>query len=299
LIHTFTGPIHATFFPIKLAFAVTKFNFTIWDGLVFGALLAFVWGRSAPPVLLAAVAFLLYLLVRSQLSRSSAGASIRSDDNEFVLENDELSQATVELDADIDNRPRKNHFRIDSMFDTCRRHAEFEYKIEETAVFVRLLHESLEDIDIVKTWEVRDGVLLEADFRERQKGKKWVLEGDIDEEIAARKKPLEWHEILPSYWNGMKYFILSKNLPKDDSRRFFRQEIERLKLGSNRFIEQAAKIGFIHDETSDWRLRLPGGADPPEDERQALFDSIRKFDLSYDEFTMAPGLVAALEKYLA
>lgn len=86
---------------------------------------------------------------------------------------------------------------------------------------------------------------------------------------------------------------------QNNARRYLRQEVERLKLGSNRFIEQAAKIGFIHDKTSEWRLRLPDGVDPSEESRQALFDSISNFGISYDEFVMAPGLIATLERYVA
>jgi hypothetical protein len=203
------------------------------------------------------------------------------------------------LDSDITFQARKNHFRLDSRFDTVSRDAEYEYKIDGTAVSVRLLHESLEDIGLAKTWEVRDGVVQEADLRKRWKTEKGVLERNVDEEISARKKSVEWCVLLPSYLNGLKYFILFKNLPRDDARRFFRQEIERLKLGSSRFIEEAAKVGFVHDETADWRLRLPDGIDPSKESRQALFDSISSFGISYDEFTMAPGLIAALEKYCA
>ena len=64
-------------------------------------------------------------------------------------------------------------------------------------------------------------------------------------------------------------------------------------------MEEAAKIGFTDDETSRWRLRLPDGVDPSQEERQKLSDSITSFGISYDEFTMAPGLIAALEKYVA
>lgn len=74
--------------------------------------------------------------------------------------------------------------------------------------------------------------------------------------------------------------------------------MERLKLGSNRFIDEAAKIGFILDETSRWRLRLPDGVNPSQEERGKLSDSISSFGISYDEFTMTPGLIAALEKYV-
>jgi hypothetical protein len=39
--------------------------------------------------------------------------------------------------------------------------------------------------------------------------------------------------------------------------------------------------------------------DPSKEGRQALFDSISSFGISYGEFTMAPGLIAAMEKYIA
>ncbi len=269
------------------------------DGLVFGALVALAWGSSAQTVLLAAIAFLLYLLVRPNPSKPTDHPPVAaSGGNEFVVERDELSLSEIELDVDINYRPRKNHFRFDSRFDTASSDAEFEYKLEGTKVFVRLLHESSEDIGVKKHWDIRDGVVQEADIRERSKTEIGFIKHSADGKIAALKKAVEWQEIPSSYGNGLKYFILYKNLPTDDARRFCRQEIERLKRGGDRFIEEATKIGFILDETSKWRLRLPDGVDPPEDERRKLFESISSFGISYDEFTMAPGLIAALDKYL-
>lgn len=276
-----------------------KFKFTIWDTLVFCVLASLAWGKSAQTILLAVVAFLLYLLVRWNVSKSSASAVALSDDNEFVIHSDDISSARIELERDINYAPTRNHYRFKSRYDTGRRTAEFEYKIKGTSVFVRLLHDRFSDIGVGETWEVRDGVFLETDYRERSKNLNAALTRNIEEDIADRKKHVEWHELLPSYGNGLKYFILYKNLSRDDARRYLRQEIERLKLGSNRFMEEAAKIGFIHDETSRWRLRLPDGVDPSQEERQKLSDSISSFDISYDEFTMAPGLIAAMEKYVA
>ncbi|MGA7225256.1 MAG: hypothetical protein WBX16_20530, partial [Candidatus Acidiferrales bacterium] len=120
-----------------------KFKFTIWDALVLGVLAALAWGKSAQTILLAVIAYLLYLLVRSRLSRPGATPIISPDDNEFLVDDEGLSHATVDLDTDIDYRSRKNHFRLDSRFDTVSRDAEYEYKIDGTKVSVRLLHESL------------------------------------------------------------------------------------------------------------------------------------------------------------
>jgi hypothetical protein len=274
-----------------------RFKITIWDGLVFGAVIALAWGRSAQTILLAAIASLLYLLVRSK-STSPPLAAVTGN-NEFVVEHDESSTSEVDLDVDIDYRPRKNHFRFHSRFDTVFSDAEFEYKLDETRVFIRLLNESGQDIGVKKHWDARDGVVQESDIRERAKGQMSLIKSFADDKIAALKKAVEWHEILPYHSNGLKYFILSKNLPKDDARRFFRQEIERLKLGSNRYIEEAIKIGFVLDETSRWRLRLPDGVDPPEDVLRKLHESISSFGISHDEFTMAPALITTLEKYVS
>ena len=146
------------------------FKITIWDGLVFGALVALAWGSSAQTVLLAAIAFLLYLLVRPNPSKPTDHPPVAaSGGNEFVVERDELSLSEIELDVDINYRPRKNHFRFDSRFDTASSDAEFEYKLEGTKVFVRLLHESSEDIGVKKHWDIRDGVVQEVTFASARK----------------------------------------------------------------------------------------------------------------------------------
>lgn len=190
-----------------MATEMKNFELTSWDALVFGALAALVWRKSAKTILLAVIAYLLYLLVRSQLSRRGAVPIISPDDNEFLVDDDGLSHATVDLDTDINYQSRKNHFRLDSRFDTVSRDAEYEYKIDGTKVSVRLLHESLEDIGLPKVWEVRDGVLLEAELRERLKTNMTFSGQEArEEEIADRKRALEWHEMLPTYFNGLKVF---------------------------------------------------------------------------------------------
>jgi hypothetical protein len=113
-----------------------KFKTAVWDYAVLGALVAFVWGKSAQTILLAVVAFLLYLLARSNVSKSTADPKIVLDDNEFHVHDDELSLEQIDLDSDITFQARKNHFRLDSRFDTVSRDAEYEYKIDGTAVSV-------------------------------------------------------------------------------------------------------------------------------------------------------------------
>jgi hypothetical protein len=78
-----------------------KFKFTLWDALVFGVFVALTWGKSAQTILLAVVAFLLFLLVRSILSKSTADSTIVSDGNEFLVDEDELSLVRINLDSDI------------------------------------------------------------------------------------------------------------------------------------------------------------------------------------------------------
>ena len=73
-----------------MATTMKKFTFTIWDTLVLCVLASLAWGKSAQTILLAVIAYLLYLLVRSQLSRHADTPIISADDNEFLVDDDGL-----------------------------------------------------------------------------------------------------------------------------------------------------------------------------------------------------------------
>jgi hypothetical protein len=268
-----------------------------WLFLMCGIFVALARPRSAPVILLGFAALVTYVMFRTKLSAQKPALP---DSNEFRVDDgtDPLSDDSIELDSDMNYLPSLNHFYYRHRYETIHGNEEYEYRVEGLKVEVRLLHKNHQESGMEQFWDVRDGVLLETDFRERSSKNRFYSE-KIEERVSYLKKALVWTDILPTHWNGVKYFILDKKMPKPDSRRFFRQEIERLKSGSISFIREAQKIGFISDETQPFRLRLPEGVEPPEEERQKLSDSITAFGISYHEFHKAPKLVMDLEKYLA
>ncbi|MGA8220553.1 MAG: hypothetical protein WB780_02790 [Candidatus Acidiferrales bacterium] len=172
-------------------------------------------------------------------NKSEVGSD--DDDNEFEVESQSSKfsdfSASVTLDSDIECQPCLNHFRYHSrdysLSGIAEDECEYEYRIDGTKVFVRLLQQFCENPvpvkDKSKKWDVRDGVVLEDDMRARDAAEqaenrvgvvKEVFDAlnkinNIDEHIANLKKKTEWSELLPSHWNGLKHFILSKKLPSE------------------------------------------------------------------------------------
>jgi hypothetical protein len=86
-------------------------------------------------------------------------------------------------------------------------------------------------------------------------------------------------------WHGLKYFIISKKLPQPDARRYLRQELERLKTGSDLFFEEAKKYGLERNEDALDRLKVSAGEDKRSDEEiRKLYNSTETFGIAQLEF---------------
>jgi hypothetical protein len=155
----------------------------------------------------------------------------------------------ISLDTDIDNHKSKNHFYVyghsgDRQASTS---SEYEYRLEGADVFVRELHCFNEVMGDMKLWKIRDGVVLETELRER---------GFDDDDITHLKRDTEWVNLPSTSWDGFKYFVISENVASSDARRFFRQELERLRTGIAAFkklgvepdIEPLRKCGITWKE---------------------------------------------------
>jgi len=240
-----------------------------YDFFVFGVLSVVAVSGGAVVALLAVIAGLLYLLVRRYFSVFKGITISTPRGTEFVVSSSNkggfTDSAVIGLDVDFNDQPAPGHFRFDTQFDIYCASSEFEYKIDGTSVWIRLLSacnapspENPED-----EWKVRDGVVLESDIRTRFERKKFKL-GEIDEDIADLKSQTEWHELTSWGFNGFKYFILNRLLPAPDARRFLRQELERLKLGDARATHEYAAYGLEPDpdpeSVTGWRWI--GGKEP-------------------------------------
>jgi hypothetical protein len=253
-----------------------------YDWFVFGVL-AFVAIRGGFTVtLLAVIAALLYLIVRFFASKTGPLA-IASQPSEFVVHDSDkhgvVDRTEVEVDVDINYLPAPGHFRMASRFDLGSSKSEYEYKIEGTSVYVRLLNDRNEgeSSNFKEEWDVRDGVVLESDLRARFEARQFKFR-DIDEEIAALKKCTEWAELLSWTFNGLKYFLLKRCLPAPEARRYLRQEMERLKIGNDRAAQEYAVYGVEPDTNPEsidgWRWI---GGTKPEDAKdtQPFWDMVK------------------------
>ncbi len=195
--------------------------------------------------------------------------------------------------------PGIRNFRLDSRYDTCFGKSLYEYRIDGTEVFFRLIEDESEDIGRPKEQDVRDGVVQESAIRERSENKPYYVRKP-DETIASLKQQVEWQKLDSWRFQGFKYFLLSKKLPKRDARRFLRQELERLKIGTAAFFKEAEKYGLEKDDNSLDRLRFAEGKPRPTDEEiKKLFDSTESFGIKQLEFSWGKKLTAQLEQLLA
>lgn len=270
------------------------------------ALLGLGWSGSVVAVLLAAIAFLLYLLVRYQFSPAvsattdeieeiaeMAEGKVREDEEEFVVKS--LSGGEFVLDLDF----QPSHFREEFFFDTIYWKKLYEYRIDEHEVLCRLIESEFEDAGSPKEHDVRDGVVQESEIRARDKYTKFAWK-NAEDDIAELKTEVEWQKMEPNVLEGFKYFILSKKLPKPDARRYFRQELERLKIGTARFFKEAEKYGLEPDESSLERFRVADGKSRPSNEEMKRLDDLcPSFGITRLEFESGKKLTALLEKLLS
>ena len=248
--------------------------------------------------LIAFIAFFLYLLIRSKFTDGMPG--VFGSGNKFVVDDTSDEKLTVEVDVDFDRRPAVNHFRTNSRYLTHYSSADYEYRIDGTNVFCRLIEDRHEDAGVPEYQRVRDGVVLESAIRERNKDVKWDW-FDVNDEINPAKKEVEWHEITPLSWHGLKYFILAKKLPRHDARRYLRQELERLQTGAAAFFKEAEKYGLERDDNSRLIDRLKvaeGKTQPPDNDIQNLFASAQNFGITDLEFSWERKLTGVLQKLL-
>jgi hypothetical protein len=283
----------------------------ILDWTVIAAAIALVWNGTVLKVSLGLFLACVYLLARLKsklkLSTITQTASAHEnetppeveEDNTFLVDNEDPVRVTIELDVDLHWKPLTNHFRLGTRIDTCFRKSLYEYRIDGTEVFLRLIEDESEDLGRDKQQDVRDGVVQEAAIRERSENKPYYVRNP-DELIANLNQEVEWQKLDSWGFRGFKFFLLSRKLPERDARRFLRQELERLKKGAAGFFREAGKYGLEEDDNALDRLRVAEGKPrPTEGEMIRLFNSTESFGITQSEFSSGKKITAQIEQLLA
>jgi hypothetical protein len=272
----------------------------IWGGVIATA----IWGNSWRDWLTLAVVILLYLIVRTLWPKQTTLNPKRAaeEDNTFQItystEHDILEKEELDLDVDLTYRRTPNHFRIHRQFDITVADWEYEYRVTPTGMSARLLQFRSESAGEPKQWSVRDGVVQEADMRATWAKTKYTWD-DVEEKIANLKLETEWCVIPPLYWNGASYFIIAKKLPQPDSRRYFRQELERLRRGMDLGTNELAKLNYKQTEDGKKVPLVEPEVKASADQWTQFWETIPKFGITTSEFSNGKVLITLLNKLLA
>src|SRR6266853_331568 len=112
--------------------------------------------------LIAAVVVWFLFRKRSIHGTKTRGIVTQPQTTEFDIEHDELSHVSADIDSDINYGYAKNHFRMYSLFDVSENVTEYEYKIADTAVLIRLLNQRATYPGAPDKYEILDGVVQES-----------------------------------------------------------------------------------------------------------------------------------------
>jgi hypothetical protein len=269
----------------------------IWGGVIATA----IWGNSWRDWLTLAVVILLYLIVRTLWPKQTS-LKPKEEDNSFLItssnENDTLEQEELELDVDLSYCRSPNHFRIHRQFDIYVSDWEYECRVSSTGVSARLLQFRSRGPGEPEEWRVRDGVVQEADMRAAWAKTKYTWD-DVEGKIANLKLETEWSVIPPLYWNGASYFIMAKKVPQPDSRRYFRQELERLRRGIDLGTNELAKLNYKQTEDGKYVPLVEPEVKASDEQWTQFRETIPKFGITTSEFSNGKVLVTLLNKLLA
>ncbi len=118
----------------------------------------------------------------------------------------------------------------------------YKFKFDGEQVFHKLI-ESKYNYPGGCDWNIRDGVVLESEFRQRPSL------NNIENKIEEFKNQLQWVKLLNF---ELQIFIMSyfrELIPLEDLRRIIRTEMENLKLGVQKITEYAKSSGLEVIET--------------------------------------------------
>jgi hypothetical protein len=89
-------------------------------------------------------------------------------------------------------------------------------------------------------------------------------------------------------------------MPRPDARRYFRQELERLKIGLDLAAKKAAELGFeVDDKPADRSLRVRDEDPRSRDiELNEFWGSLKTFSITDPEFISESRLTAELKRLL-
>lgn len=180
-----------------------------------------------------------------------------------------------------------------------------EYKFEGTELWTRTIEAKHKYPDHTE-YDIRNGVVMEQDFRDRQKDSLFSSSKEVEERVQKLFSEINWEKNAnPAF----RYFILFRHDDLFDdmvAKRFLQSEHERLSSGFKKLETRVKKLGcaIVKSEFMSGYTILCESKDIPEESlaeiRAILHDKgLAQYGISYGEFNRYEQLVEDLELYLS
>lgn len=208
------------------------------------------------------------------------------------------------VDLELDKKSRT--FAINARDPDFGEHIDtYEYKFEETELWTRTIEAKHKYPDHTE-YDIKNGVVMEQDYRDRQKDTLPRSPEEVEEKIKELYSEIEW-EKNPN--PAFMYFIMFRHGDLFDditSKRFLQSEYERITYGFKRLEERINKLGcsICKQEFIPGNTICCDNDDTPEGSlveiREILHgDGMARYDITYVEFSSYEQLVEDLKLYLS
>jgi len=223
-------------------------------------------------------------------------------DTYFITYGDGSDDWNVELELNKSNQT----FVINARDPDFGEHIDtFEYKFEGTELWSRTIESKHKYPNNVE-YEIKNGVVLEQEYRERQKDGLFSSPEEVDKRVQKLYEEVEWGKHNNP---AIRYFILFRHadlLDDTTAKKFFQTEIERITYGFKRLEERVntleCSIGTQKYMTGN--TILCNNENTPEEKlveiRDILHgDGMARFNICYAEFNQYEKIVEDLKLYLS
>lgn len=223
-------------------------------------------------------------------------------DTYFITSGDGRHDWNVELELDKSSRT----FVINARDPDFGEHIDtYEYKFEGTELWSRTIEAKHKYPNNVE-YEIKNGVVLEQEYRARQKDGPFNSPEDVDKKVQQMFEEVEW---IKHNNPAIRYFILFRNaavLNDAAAKKFFQSEYERITYGFKRLEERVNSLGCSigKQEYITGNTILCNSEDTPEKNLVEIRDILNgdgmaRFNISYAEFSNSERLVDDLKLYLS
>ena len=126
--------------------------------------------------------------------------------------------------------------------DSCEHIDTQEYKFNGTELWSRTIEVKHDYIDHTE-YDIKCGVVMEKEIRERRKDTIFGSPEEVEENILRLRTEINWENITNSVY---RYFILFRHddvLDDEEAKRFFQSEYQRISSGFRKLEERVQNIG--------------------------------------------------------